>query len=100
MPDAPAPATDGAAAPKSPLYKSRKFYLTVFTVMGLLLALVRHEIDGKTFAELATIAVTALVGSIAVEDHGTKSASNPTSVATGSGDVVVNPTPPTPGGAS
>lgn len=58
------------------LLKSRKFWLTAFSVVALGVALAQHAIDGKTFTELASGAVMVLVLGIAHEDNGTKGGAN------------------------
>ena len=58
------------------LLRSRKFWLTFFGIVALGIGLYRHDLDPKTFAELASAAVMVLVLGIAHEDNGTKGGAN------------------------
>lgn len=81
------------AAPdtRAPFYKSRKFYICAATILSLLVMFAQHQISATVFQIGIVTALTAWSGGIALEDHGSKSAGSATSVATGSGDVTVNP---------
>lgn len=90
---APAPA---AADTRTPFYKSRKFYICCATILSLLVMFAQHQINATVFEAGVVLALTTYSAGIAIEDHGSKSAGSPTSVATGSGDVTVNPLPAAP----
>lgn len=58
------------------LLRSRKFWIVVFTLAGMLVMIGTRQIDWPTFSKMAAALAGVLVLAIAHEDNGTKGGAN------------------------